>query len=150
MLKKEIILKSSPQVKLFAANARQKKLLAVITTPQGISYGYSSPFLMYAKIHAVGGAEIPPDSTLHIYKKRSGEDGEYFFGKISYAGYYGLTLGQQKDVAYYPQVRHAMAMPQGLENPEGHEFIIYIDTDVDVDVTLAGPTFIHIEPQYTN
>ncbi|MCA9839809.1 MAG: hypothetical protein KC422_23070 [Trueperaceae bacterium] len=115
---------------------------AQITTPEGASYRYLDPLDIKAKLYDDGGNELPANSSIYIAKRRSGEDFPMFIRKIPYAGYFDLTMAQQRDRRYEHETLHDLgAGYQEIYCPEDHTLEIYIEASVTVDRSQAETIF---------
>lgn len=136
------IVHTSAEVTRHTPAAGFNSRLLSIVTPVGTRYVYTNPLPIILKLFNAAGVQIPPTSNLFLFKQRPGEDFGIFLRKIPYAAYHDLTEGQQRDERF----RHATLHDLGSEvaevsNPEDHEFQVWVDSPVAVDLTRAETRF---------
>lgn len=140
--REEIIGLGSPSVTQFAHIANYEVPLIDIRTPNGVEYLFDGQLYLRAKLLADGGAEIPVNSTLYLYKIRDGEDIKIPLGKIQYSRYYGLDVSRQQSRDFIPQLTWQLTGVDGVipyvGNPQGHRLLVTCLSSVAVDLTEPG------------
>jgi hypothetical protein len=140
--REEIIGLDSASVTKFNHIANYEVPLIEIRTPNGVDYLYDGDLYVRAKLKADGGAEIPVNSTLYLYKVRDGEDIKIPLGKIQYSRYYGLGVDRQQSRDFIPQLTWKLTGVDGVipfvSNPQGHKLLVTCLSSVAVDLTEAG------------
>lgn len=140
--REEVIGLDSPSVTKFTHIANYEVPLIEIKTPNGIEYLYDGELYLRAKLLADGGAEIPVNSTLYLYKVRDGEDIKIPLGKIQYSRYYGLGVDRQQSRDFIPQLTWKLTGVDGVipyvSNPQGHRLLVTCLSSVAVDLTEPG------------
>jgi len=136
------ILHTSQEVVRFTPVANNPSRLLTITTPLGARYYYNNPFPLILKLFAAGGVQIPATSTLLIGKRRPGEDFPTFVRMVSYAAYFDLTEGQQRDERFRGNTLHDLGTDiDAISNPQHHELQIWVESPVVVALTEAATRF---------
>jgi len=140
--REEIIGLDSPNVTKFQHIANYETPLIEIRTPNGVDYLYDGRLYIRAKLKTTGGAEIPVNSTLYLYKIRDGEDIKIPLGKVQYSRYYGLGVDRQQSRDFIPQLTWQLSGAEGaipfVSNPQGHKLLVTCLSSVPVALNEPG------------
>jgi hypothetical protein len=140
--REEIIGLDAPNVTKFQHIANYEVPLIEIRTPNGVDYLYDGQLYVRAKLKTTGGAEIPVNSTLYLYKVRDGEDIKIPLGKIQYSRYYGLGVDRQQSRDFIPQLTWQLTGAEGtipfVSNPQGHKLLVTCLSSVAVNLNEPG------------
>ncbi|NJK45625.1 MAG: hypothetical protein HC933_16355 [Pleurocapsa sp. SU_196_0] len=134
------VLHTSQEARNTTGDSNLKPLLE-ITTPDGLTLFYMNPLKILAKLFDGAGDEMPADTALFIFKSAPGKDFNTPVRKIPYANYYGATVVQQRNAEFEQNTVHDLGGVSGIENPEGHKFVVMYQSSATVDLTKAGTTF---------
>lgn len=136
------LLHTSAEVTRHVPVAAHISQMLTITTPLGARYIYGNPFPLILKLFTADGVQIPATSNLLIAKRRPGEDFPTFVRLISYAGYFDLTEGQQRDDRFAGNTFHDLgSVIAGISNPEHHQLQFWVESPVVVDLTRIETRF---------
>lgn len=148
MSRPRTILHTSAEVTRFDVNTPQynqfpRRPLMEIKTPEGVEYHFENPLQVYMKLFDEQGNQIPPNSYL-IFGKQSTDDDlpRYFGSKVPYSPYFDLDESQQRDVRFIDSVTHEFGRGINVvKNPEGHIFLVEIESPVAVNLADARTRF---------
>jgi hypothetical protein len=122
--------------------------LGSIKVPVGAKYFLVNPFKFNAlKLFADGGAEIPADSYIYIFRRGPDQDWGEHLRKISYAPYYDLTEAQQRDDRFFSSLYIDMNYDSegrridALEFTQEFSIEFYVKSSVAVDLTEPATRF---------
>jgi hypothetical protein len=122
--------------------------LGSIVVPRGANYYLQNPFKFNAlKLFADGGAEIPADSYIYMFRRGPDQDWGKLVRKISYAPYYDLTEAQQRDDRFSDNLLIELDYDDNMNRIDALEFRqdfrieFYVQSSVAVDLTETPTRF---------
>ncbi|WP_457638430.1 hypothetical protein [Oceanithermus sp.] len=121
--------------------ANRKVSVLKFTVPEGATWLLRNGAQLVMKLFDSAGNEIPNNSFVYIYKRRKGEDGEVFLTKQSYAPFFDLTPGEQRNDKYAKQTRVDLGVMDGARFTEGDAIEIWVESPAAVDLTHANTRF---------
>jgi hypothetical protein len=141
-MKTRRITHQSTEVTQFATAAGFNSKLLEIKTPEGAFYRFVNPMSLILKLLATGGAQIPANSKIFVFKRAPGADFGQFIRMIAYSPYFDLTESLQRDVRFRDATMHDLgAGIGGIDLPEDYTLEVWIESPVVVDLTETGTRF---------
>jgi hypothetical protein len=125
----------------FTTNQSGLKPLLEILTPDGLTLFYSNPHRIIMKWFDASGAEVPPDTKFYLFKSVPGKDFNTPVRKLLYSNYFGMSVRDQRSTEFEQNTVHSLGSVTGIENPEGHKYILMYEGAVEIDSSKPGTTF---------
>ncbi len=136
------LLHTSEEAKILGTGVANRKVSVLeFIVPEGATYLLRNAAQLVMKLFDAGGNELPPSSFVYLYKRRKGEDGELFLTKQSYAPFFDLSAGEQRNKKYAKETRVDLGVHRGARFTEGDAIQVWVESPAVVDLTHANTRF---------
>jgi len=136
------LLHTSEEAKIIGPGVANRKVSVLeFIVPEGATYLLRNAAQLVMKLFDSSGNELPPSSFVYLYKRRKGEDGELFLTKQSYAPFFDLSAGEQRNEKYAKETRVDLGVQAGARFTEGDAIQIWVESPSAVDFTHANTRF---------
>ncbi|HGY10249.1 MAG TPA: hypothetical protein ENK37_09425 [Oceanithermus profundus] len=136
------LLHTSEEAKILGTGVANRKVSVLeFVVPEGATYLLRNAAQLVMKLFDAGGSELPPSSFVYLYKRRKGEDGEVFLTKQSYAPFFDLSAGEQRNDKFAKGTRVDLGVAPGARFTEGDAIQVWVESPAVVDLTHANTRF---------